>query len=199
MAFIPPRVCLTFGLALLVLFSSCSLSPKPRKVFFVALGDFPDEAIDELVSHYEDKFSIRIEKLPRVPLDASFVDRSRNQIVAEALIALLREKSANLPSDPSPIVIGLTQEDIYIRKYTWRFAFNYREDDKFAVVSTARMDPINFGKAADEALLSARLRKMITKNIGILYFRKPLNNNPRSVLYGNVGGLEELDAMSEEF
>ena len=199
MTFIRQNVWLTFGLALLVLFSSCSLSSKPRKVYFVALGDFPDQTVDELVSHYQNKFSITIEKLPRIPLDPSFADKGRDQMAAEALITLIKEKSEHLPADPSPLVIGLTQEDMYIRSSTWRFAFNYRRDDTFAVVSTARMDPINFGNAADEALLNARLRKMVTKNIGILYFRKSVNDNPRSVLYKNVGGLEELDAMSEEF
>jgi hypothetical protein len=40
---------------------------------------------------------------------------------------------------------------------------------------------------------------MITKNIGILYFDKEQNSNPRSVLYDNVMGLEELDSMGEDF
>ncbi len=188
-----------FGLTLLVLLSSCSLSPKSRRVYFVALGDFPDRTVDELVSHYADKFNLRIRKLPRIGLDASFVDRNRKQIAAEALIGLMKEKYPNLAGDPNAIIIGLTPEDIFIRQYDWRFAFNFREDGKFAVVSMARMDPINFDLPADEVLLNTRLRKMVTKNIGVLYFRKAPNNNPRSVLYGNVGGLEELDAMGEEF
>lgn len=40
---------------------------------------------------------------------------------------------------------------------------------------------------------------MLTKSIGILYFNLKPTDNPRSVLYSNVLGLEELDAMGEDF
>jgi hypothetical protein len=43
------------------------------------------------------------------------------------------------------------------------------------------------------------LRKMVTKNIGVLYYHLPQSNNPQSVLYQNVGGISELDYMGEEF
>ena len=191
------RLTLTFGLALLLF--SCSSSPKQGKIYFVPLGDFPAQLTDELAAHYKDKFNVTIEKLPSIQLDSSMVDHSRNQMVAEGLIAVMKNKFQSLESDPNVIVIGLTQEDIYIRSYNWRFAFTFRQDDKFAVVSTARMDPVNFGDPADENLLRTRLRKMVTKNIGILYYQKPLSENPRSVLYSNVGGIEELDAMGEDF
>jgi hypothetical protein len=61
------------------------------------------------------------------------------------------------------------------------------------------MDPINLGQPANDELLRTRLRKTTTKNIGILYYRKTQNDNPRSVLYSQVGGIEELDNMGEDF
>ena len=88
---------------------------------------------------------------------------------------------------------------MYIRKYNWQFAFTFRMFDKYAVVSIARMNPVNLGHQADEELLRARMRKMVTNNIGLLFYHYQQNDNPRSVLYGNIGGIEELDAMGEEF
>jgi hypothetical protein len=40
---------------------------------------------------------------------------------------------------------------------------------------------------------------MVTKNIGIMYFKLQQSDDPRSVLYKNIGGISELDAMGEEF
>ena len=38
---------------------------------------------------------------------------------------------------------------------------------------------------------------MVTKTIGLLYYRKPMNANPRSVLYNRVLGPKDLDAIDE--
>ena len=88
-------------------------------------------------------------------------------------------------------------QDMYVRDKTWSFAFSYREGDRFAVVSCRRM---GLGLTANESsVFKARLRKMVTKNLGILYYHLPVSMNPRSALYGNIGGLEELDSMGENF
>jgi hypothetical protein len=47
--------------------------------------------------------------------------------------------------------------------------------------------------------VDARTRKMVTKNIGVLYFQLPMSDDPRSVLYRNIGGAQEFDRMSEDF
>jgi hypothetical protein len=44
------------------------------------------------------------------------------------------------------------------RWLTWNWAFGHREGDRFAVVSTARMDPTCFADPANPALLHSRLR-----------------------------------------
>jgi hypothetical protein len=54
-------------------------------------------------------------------------------------------------------------------------------------------------RRATETTQLARLRKMIGKNIGVLFYRLPLSNNPRSMLYASVGGPQELDTMLEEY
>jgi hypothetical protein len=65
-----------------------------------------------------------------------------------------------------------------------------------AVLSTARMgpEPGPFG----HQLETARLRKMVTKYIGVMYFGLPQSSDPRSVLYGNILGVPDLDAMGED-
>jgi hypothetical protein len=40
---------------------------------------------------------------------------------------------------------------------------------------------------------------MVGKNVGIMYFGLGTSTDPASMLYGNIGGPQELDAMSELF
>jgi hypothetical protein len=47
--------------------------------------------------------------------------------------------------------------------------------------------------------LTKRLRKMVTKEIGVLYYSKLPNADPKSVLFNGILGLEELDQVREYF
>ena len=86
-------------------------------------------------------------------------------------------------------MIGITAADLYNPEQAWGYAFSNRRPPRFAVVSPARMDRGCLGivRVNDERRL-LRLRKMIGKNIGVLYYQLPLSTNPRSLLYGSIGG-----------
>jgi predicted Zn-dependent protease len=89
---------------------------------------------------------------------------------------------------------------MYTRTEKWAFTFSLRdEDNHVAVVSYARMDPTLFGNERDDALTETRLFKMIAKDIGIICYGREVSQNPRSVLYGNILGTDELDVMTDEF
>jgi predicted Zn-dependent protease len=167
------------------------------KVYFVPLGDFQSSEVEKLVSYYQSKYGLSAETLPHLPLDSSVVNPDRQQLIAESVVALVKRANPKLVSDPETILIGLTTQDMYIGQYDWQFTFSWRQDGRYAVVSNARM---NLGASAVTAeKLDTRLRKMVTKNIGILYYDLPPSDDPRSVLYKNVGGISELDYMGEEF
>ena len=180
--------------------SSCTTPkvPETADVYLVALDEFPDAIILELAEHYEKKFSLRVSILPSLSIGAQAVDKGRRQVIAEELIELIKAKYQYLMNNSTSIVIGLTMTDMYIRRYTWRFAFTLRGHERYAVVSSARLDPVNLGDEANEALMRTRIRKMVTKNIGILYYRMPQSIDPNSVLYGQVAGIEELDRIGED-
>ena len=166
-------------------------------VYFVPLGDFPSFEVEKLVSYYQSKYGLLPETLPHLALDSSAVNPDRQQLIAEAVIALMKRGNPKLVSDPESILIGLTTQDMYIGQYDWQFTFSWRQEGRYAVVSNARM---NLGASAVTAeKLNSRLRKMVTKNIGILHYGLNPSDDPRSVLYKNVGGISELDYMGEEF
>ena len=197
-------------------FQAVDLMPKPaalsegwiaseapqRDLYFVSIGDVPADLLNNMVSHFQERFGVPITVLPSLSFDRVTFDPVRSQLVADELISAVRIRYPTLARNPRTRVIGITPYDMYMRatQDTWRFTYSLRShEDHFAVVSYARLDPAQLGPPASDELLQSRLRKMLIKNIGIMYFGLPVSEDPRSVLYGNILGAEELDQMSEFF
>lgn len=162
-------------------------------IYFVPLETFPALFIDQLREDYRREFGLAIKMLPSIEIEEAVRDPRRGQLIAERLIATIKHRYPEQAADPETIFIGLTNSDMYIEKYTWRFAFSYRDEDRFAVVSSARMDPLFYNEPQSEGLLYQRMRKMVLKNIGIIYYRLPQNNDKNSVLCAPILGIEDLD------
>ncbi|HSE17950.1 MAG TPA: tetratricopeptide repeat protein [Pyrinomonadaceae bacterium] len=170
-----------------------------EKLYFVPLNNFPAASLKRLVNSCKQKTGIDVIVTQPVPFVLSTVDKRRQQVIAEEAINLMKLHYPNLASDPNAVVIGLTDEDLFVHRKEWEWAFSYRMQGRFAVVSSARMNPASFGGAANDVLTESRLRKMVLKNIGALYYFMPLNHDPKSVLYEGVGSVADLDNMGEDF
>lgn len=170
-----------------------------EKLYLIPLNNFSTDSLKRLVTYYKQKNGIDAIPTQPLPLRLAAIEKERQQLVAEEVIKLMKRSYPKLVADPNAILIGLTDEDMYIRKKNSQYAFSYRTQERFAVVSCARMNPVNFGTPADNDLLDLRMRKMILKNIGILYYQLPANNNPKSVLYSDIQAVEDLDNVSEDF
>lgn len=168
-------------------------------LYFVPLDKFSTASLTKLVNACKQKTGIDVIVTQPVPFALSTVNKQREQVIAEEAITLIKLRYPKIAADPNAIVIGLTDEDLYVRKESWQYAFSYRKEGRFAVISSARMNPVNLGAPANEPLVESRLRKMVLKNIGVLYYLMPLNHDPQSVLYEDVGAVEDLDKMGEDF
>ena len=166
------------------------------RVYLVPLDGFAPDKANALADHYRREFGTPIDVAPAVTGPPDAYNPARRQSSAAALLAALQRL---YPSEGA-VVIGLTESDIYIPGVNWRYAFSYRQQGRLAVVSTARMHRGCLGLIrASEARQLARLRKMVGKNIGVMYYRLPLSRDRKSLLYAYVGGPQELDAMSEQY
>jgi len=170
-----------------------------EKLYFVPLGNFSTASLTKLANFSKQKTGIEVIVTQPVPFALTTVDKNRQQVIAEAAIDLMKVRYPELASDPNAIVIGLTDEDLFVRRKDWQYAFYYRMLSRFAVVSSARVNPVNSGGAANDLLTETRMHKMLLNNIGILYYRLPFNHDPKSVLYDDVHEVEDLDKMGEEF
>jgi hypothetical protein len=81
-------------------------------------------------------------------------------------------------ADPQAVIIAVT--DVDMEWYSWR------DDERFAVVSTA-------------GLTTDQFRKQVSKCLGLLWFELPMSADSRSVLYDTVESVVDLDLMSGDF
>ena len=176
------------------------LTPRGGPIYFVPLGTPDAPGLDALAAHLERRYVISVRILGPLTLEESVVDNRRRQLIAEPLIDLMKRGYPAEAADPAAVLVGVTTHDLYIAGHTiWRFAFSLRQEDRFAVVSTARMDNATLGGRPDPQLLETRLRKMVTKNLGIMYFGLQQSKSRRSVLYGPILGVDDLDSIGEDF
>jgi predicted Zn-dependent protease len=169
--------------------------PVARNVYFAPIGDFPREKVEALVAHYRAKYDLTIEIVAPIPIPPDALDTERDQLGADRLLEAIRASDVAL-ADPEAVIIGLTDRDMYIEDLTWRYAYAARSNNaQHAVISTARFDAYRAG----EAMQMLRLRKMITKNLGFLYFGLGSSQDPGSVMYGQIMGPDDLDAVSEDY
>ena len=153
-----------------------------------------------LVQYYSQKYKLEITIADRIPVEPAALDVSHRQLIAENLASSLRNRVPEAAKDPESVLIGFTTEDMYPVSQAWQFAFGWRLGSaRAAVVSTARLSLTSIGQTSDQELLATRLRKIVTKDLGILYFGLPQSENPKSVLYNQIMGIEELDAVGEDF
>jgi predicted Zn-dependent protease len=195
--------CAAVVLLLAVAVAAAPASAQPargsERVYLVALGSGAVPVVQEIAGELGQRLGITITVLPRLRLGRNLADMTRQQLVAEDVIAMLQGQQPFMGQEPAAVLIGITAEDLFIRGSDWRFAFGYRVAGRFAVISYARMDAENFGGDPDPALLRTRLRKMVLRYLGFLHYRLPESNDPRSVLARSLLGLQELDAMGEDF
>lgn len=166
-----------------------------KRVQLVGLDDVRTERLEQVAQELRTTHRAPISVATARVASAAY-DAHRRQLNAASILDALER---TYPARES-VVIAVTDRDMYIPAYGWRYAFSFRSRGRLAIVSTARMERGCLGLfAANEQRQRARLRKMIGKNLGVLYFGLPLSQDPRSLMYAHVGGPQELDVMSEVF
>ncbi len=175
------------------------LAQPGKRVHLVRLGPTDRLSLDDFPAFYRSELGLTVQMLQPLPLDPTAFNAVRRQYIAERLIESLRRQLPRLANDPNAIVIAVTEADMYIQNFDWRYAFSLRMGGRFAVVSSARMQPPPNTPDGGAALYHARARKMVSKNVAVLAYGRAPNDDPTSLLYANAMGPEDLDLMREDF
>lgn len=175
-------------------YHTADLQPGGR-LYLVPFGAPANLSLKDLADYCEQKLGVTPTLLPSLPLDESVIDVHRDQAVTEEILETMTRKIP-AAADPHAIVIAVTDRDMYARN--WSYAFNYWQDN-LAVISIARLDPKFYGYSSSSLLRDLRLRKVLARDIGRLYFHLPESVDPSSVLYWNYSGIDDVDNMRESF
>ena len=167
------------------------------KIIFIPTDDFPISKLEALSHFYHSSYGLDIAIASPLTLPSTAYNRDRKQFIAQEILGEAEKHYGSWFSQSTRVPIVFTEQDIYIEKVNWGYAFGLRRDGA-AVVSSARMDYgfLSLWTASEETQ-DSRLRKMVTKNIGLLHYHLSLSNNCRSAMYNNIMGPRELDLMSD--
>jgi len=169
------------------------------QIYLIPIGDTAHLITPSLLQYYRTTYGLLLQVLPSLPVPEWARDEARQQLVADELIEAMRRAYPERAASLNSVLIGLTDEDIYISELDWKFALNFRETPHELVISTARLNPSYYGRPESPSLLETRLRKLITKNIGLSFYGLALTGDSRSVLYSDVETMETLDAMGDDY
>ena len=141
------------------------------RLYFVGIGQLSGFDVHELARSYGDRYGLDITVLPPLRYDA-------REERAQRMIGFLKEGFPDLAADPQAVIVAVTKIDM-----DW---YSWRDDGRFAVVSTA-------------GLTTDQFRKQVSKCLGLLWFELPMSADSRSVLYDGVSSGIDLDLMSSDF
>jgi YD repeat-containing protein len=166
---------------------SDQLSGKGR-IYLVQLG--PHKApytVVELATWLREKYSLDTQILSATPLDDATYNRSLHLYIAERIIDQIKRDHPDLAADPNAIVIGFTDAEMYSVTERHSDTFSQRDAHRTTIISSAEMQKIQSDHPSTPSTptsrLRDRLRRILLKDVAVLFWHLPLNNDPGSVLY----------------
>ncbi len=171
---------------------------KNNKVVLIPLDKESIEFANTIKSQLSTLYKTSIGVSECVSIPAQIFDQSRNQLIGNFILGGFIELRKREGISEKVILIGITATDLNNKERDANFYFSLNTDPRVAVVSTNRMNPITFGEPENQKLLVTRLRKMVMKNISRFHLGYQSSNNPKSVMNGPIGDLNDLDALGEE-
>lgn len=169
-------------------------------VYFITLGKMDPASVRPLIDVFHQRYGLEIHLLPQIDLPSWEFNASRKQFAAEDLVAAMELSYPKLAADPTAILIGITDQDMYIQELNWSYAFSFREEERYAVVSTARLSEDEDGnRSLTAADLQKRTLKVMIRDVGILYYRLQPSADYRSILYREVDEPTDLDGIGDDY
>ncbi|WP_128915616.1 RHS repeat domain-containing protein [Granulicella sibirica] len=159
------------------------------RIYLLQLGSHKDPyAVVEMASWLRGTYSLDTQVLPPEPLSDATYDHSRHSYVAERINDQIKRDHPGLAADPNAVLIGFTDDKMYSVTERYSDTFSQR-DHRTAIISSEGMQYKTwFGRGANwktptSVLLQNRLRRILLKDVAVLFWHLPLNDDPGSLLY----------------
>jgi len=163
------------------------------RIYLVQMGEHKGPySLYDFAQWLHSKYALDVQVIPAIAIDSSAWDSERKQYVAELLYEQIKREHPDLATNPNAYLIGFTDADMYSVLNGWKYTFTQRYESRFAVISTnEEMKWYNWARAKGDAdtaaeRFEARLRRILLKDVAIVYWRLPLNNDPTSVISNDL-------------
>lgn len=167
-------------------------------LYFVPLGASSTADVDDLANWLGKEFGLPAKTLPSMTLPQEAYDAPRRQWVAEMLVQSIAARYPEVAADPEAKIVGVLDDDLYIRSYNWAYTFSYREAGKYSIISAARLDPAFYQLPPSPDIRMERLRKIAMKPVGLLYlrFKESADRQSADAIEASI---EDIDRMGSLF
>ncbi len=190
-----------------ILLSSCSSYKKvdlgnqehntrESKVIIIP-ADFSIGLAGQITDALERRHDFKISMLTNMGLSENMYSSEHKQYIANEIAKTAGRALLNQGLKfCDKTVIVLTNNDINNSDFRFRYLFSSHFDRAcLSVISTARINPANYGLPRNDKLVTERLIKLINKSIGLHHYKYSVSSNQNSVMYGPIMGPDDLDKI----
>lgn len=172
-------------------------------VYVVQFGTVQSVSVTRLLEDFYKHYGLQLRLLPTISPPDWARNVPRKQLVAEDLVTAMRLAYPTQAAEPGSVMIGITDEDMYISALNWTYAFSFRSEERFAVISTAHLsepgEDSDNDKPVSADVLQKRAAKALTRDVGILHYRLQPSNSYSSILYRYIDEPSDLDGVGEDY
>ena len=161
------------------------------RIYLVQMGNHKDPySLDDFAKWLHTKYALDVAVLPPVKIDSSAWNDKRKQYEAQALYAQMKHDFPDLAADPDAYLIGFTDADMYSIHQYWQSSFTQRDSERAAVISSDGMQDTRLERlylhASADSHFHARLRRILLKDVALIYWHLPLSDDPTSLLHNTL-------------
>jgi hypothetical protein len=164
-------------------------------VYLVPLGNVRHVDVLALAEEIGLRYHVPASTLPPVVLPFWTLDPSEGELNGDQLIHLLQ--LAYPAHGGRAAVIGITDYDMFSPGLGVHGLFSLRNPAPYGVVSSSPLAASLFDRLRGHDR-HERVRKLVARNIGFLYFGRPESSDPHSLLRSSMSSVHDIDALHED-
>jgi YD repeat-containing protein len=172
-------------------------------VYVVQLGTVQSVSVTRLLDDFYKRYGLQLHLLPTISPPTWARNMPRKQLVAEDLVTAMKLAYPSQAAESGSVMIGITDEDMYISELNWTYAFSFRSEERFAVISSAHLsepgEDSESNKPVSADVLQKRAAKVLIRDVGILHYRLQPSSSYTSILYRNIDEASDLDGVGEDY
>lgn len=168
-------------------------------VLLIPLQDFSSATLDSIAINIEEQHYIKVSSYTAMGTDETMYNDQKEQYITENLMLNAAKIMHNngLQACQKTVLI-LTNKDINTSSFRLRYVFSsHAHAVCISVISTARINPINYNSSKNDDLTKSRLNKLINKALGYHLYKLEASSNINSVMYGPILSPMDLDKVGD--